>query len=167
MNLYKSDKVRGGANPPYQKLFRNLTDGSHSKNWGGKIMYLMYKFWCRIYCVEIPLSVKIGKGLYIGHPYAITISGAAVIGENCNISKGVTIGSENRGRRKGAPTIGNKVWIGVNSTVVGNIVIGDDVLIAPNSYVNVDVPSHSIVLGNPCVIKHCDHATEGYICCTV
>lgn len=63
----------------------------------------------------------------------------------------------------GSPTLGNCVWIGVNATIVGNIRIGDDVLIAPNSYVNLDVPSHSVVLGNPCKIIHRDNATEGYI----
>lgn len=80
-----------------------------------------------------------------------------------NIHKGVTIGQENRGRRKGTPVIGNNVWIGVNATVVGKIKIGDDVMIAPNSLVNCDVPSHSLVIGNPCIIKHRDNATEGYL----
>lgn len=75
----------------------------------------------------------------------------------------MTIGQENRGRRKGAPTIGNKVWLGVNSTIVGNITIGDDVLIAPNSYVNFDVPPHSIVIGNPGKIIHRENATQDYI----
>jgi serine O-acetyltransferase len=113
--------------------------------------------------IEIPRNTQIGGGLYIGHPYCITINADTVIGENCNIHKGVTIGQENRGKRAGAPTIGNSVWIGVNSTIVGNITIGDDVLIAPNSYVNCDVPSHSVVFGNPCVIKQKDNATEEYI----
>lgn len=67
------------------------------------------------------------------------------------------------GGRKGAPAIGNEVWIGINAAIVGKITIGDDVLIAPNSYVNCDVPSHSIVFGNPCIIKHKENATEGYI----
>ena len=65
--------------------------------------------------------------------------------------------------RKGTPTIGNKVWIGINSTIVGKITIGDDVLIAPNSYVNRDIPSHSIVFGNPCIVKYRENATENYI----
>lgn len=55
------------------------------------------------------------------------------------------------------------MWIGVNSTIVGNVSIGSDVLIAANSFVNCDVPDHSVVLGNPCVIKHRDNATEDYI----
>lgn len=72
------------------------------------------------------------------------------------------------GRRTAAsarelPVLGDCVWLGVNSTVVGAVTIGDDVLIAPNSYVNCDVPSHSIVIGNPCRIIPRDNATEGYV----
>ncbi len=114
-------------------------------------------------CVELSYKTQIGPGLYIGHPSGITINEATVIGKNCNIHKGVTIGQENRGLRKGTPIIGNEVWIGINATIVGKIVIGDDVLIAPNSFVNCDVPSHSIVFGNPCRIKHNDYATKNYI----
>lgn len=101
--------------------------------------------------------------MYIGHPFGITINANAIIGSNCNIHKGVTIGQENRGLRKGCPTIGNRVWIGINSTIVGKITIGDDVLIAPNSFVNFDVPSHSIVIGNPGKVIAKENATEGYI----
>lgn len=108
-------------------------------------------------------KTNIGPGLYIGHPFGITINSDVVIGSNCNIHKGVTIGQENRGARKGTPTIGNSVWIGVNATIVGRINIGDDVLIALNSFVNCDIPSHSVVFGNPCIIKHKENATEGYI----
>lgn len=75
----------------------------------------------------------------------------------------MTIGQENRGNRKGVPTIGNNVWIGINAIIVGNISIGDDVTIGPGAYVNCDVPSHSIAIGNPCVIHHRDNATEHYI----
>ena len=113
--------------------------------------------------IELAASSYIGKGLYLGHPYCITINPDAKIGDNCNIHKGVTIGQENRGLRKGVPVIGNCVWIGINSTIVGKIKIGDDVLIAPNTYVNCDIPAHSVVFGNPCVIKHRDNATEDYI----
>lgn len=115
------------------------------------------------YKVEISPGTEIGEGLYVGHPYCITINPKAVIGKNCNIHKGVTIGQENRGKRRGTPIIGDSVWIGVNSTIVGAIKIGDDVLIAPNTYVNIDVPSHSVVFGNPCIIKPRENATEGYV----
>ena len=113
--------------------------------------------------MEISIKCKIGGGLYIGHPYCITINPNAQIGRNCNIHKGVTIGQENRGVRKGCPIIGDEVWIGINATIVGNVKIGNDVLIAPNSYVNCDIPDHSVVFGNPCIIKHKENATDGYI----
>ena len=102
-------------------------------------------------------------GIYIGHAYNITINCRAKIGRNCNIHKGVVIGQVNRGPRKGYPTIGDRVWIGIISAIVGKVTIGDDVLIAPNSFVNVDIPSHSVVFGNPCIVKHRDWATEGYV----
>lgn len=75
----------------------------------------------------------------------------------------MTIGVENRGKRRGAPIIGDEVWIGVNSTIVGNITIGNDVLIAPNTFVNKSIPSHSVVYGNPCIIKFRENATYAYI----
>ncbi|MBQ4099827.1 MAG: serine acetyltransferase [Clostridia bacterium] len=128
-----------------------------------KYYHLRFRLICNKHGIEISPYTRIGKGLYIGHPYNITINKNAILGKNVNIHKGVTIGQENRGTRKGTPTIGNEVWIGINSTIVGNITIGDDVLIAPNSYVNCNVPSHSIVIGNPCKIIPKDNATEHYI----
>ena len=87
----------------------------------------------------------------------------AKLGKNINIGTGVTIGMENRGKRKGAPTIGDNCWIGTNAVIVGNIKIGSDVLIAPLTYVNFDVPDHSIVIGNPGKIIPKDNAVENYI----
>lgn len=73
------------------------------------------------------------------------------------------IRQENRGKRKGAPILGDCVWVGVNPTVVGSITVGDDVLIAPGAFVNCDVPGHSIVLGNPCRIIPCENSNVGNI----
>lgn len=101
--------------------------------------------------------------MYFGHAYCITINPKAVLGRKINLHKGVTIGQENRGKRKGTPVIGDNVWIGVNATIVGSTHVESDILIAPNSYVNCDVPDYSIVFGNPCIIKHSDFATENYV----
>lgn len=114
------------------------------------------------YGLEISPDAKIGNGLYLGHPYNITVGSDVTIGNNVSLHKGCTIGRTNRGN-SGSPTIGNNVYIGINATVVGNISIGNDVLIAPNSYVNFDVPDHSIVIGNPGVIHRKENATEGYV----
>ncbi len=162
MNHWQSDTARRGALPSYQYWYRTSTASTPPR-----LLKYVYKLMLRItrfaYKCEISTSSRIGAGLYIGHPYCITINPAVTIGRNCNIHKGVTIGQENRGRRKGVPVIGDKVWMGVNSTIVGKITVGDDVLIAPNTYVNCDIPSHSVVFGNPCIIKPRENATEGYI----
>lgn len=113
--------------------------------------------------IQIPTSAKVGRGLFIAHFGHILVNPEAVIGNNVNMAPGVVIGQTNRGEKKGVPTIGNDVWIGANAVIVGNINIGDDVMIAPNAYVNMNVPSHSIVIGNPAVIHKREFATEGYI----
>ena len=113
--------------------------------------------------ISIPLETTIGEGFYIGHTGRCIINPASVLGRNVNISTGCTVGGESRGKRAGCPTIGNNVWIGTNAVIVGKITIGDDVMIAPNAFVNFDVPSHSIVVGNPGKVSHKDNATEFYI----
>lgn len=141
-------------------LFRKHTHASG-------LIKLYYKVQLKILSrkthIQIELGTKIGEGFYIGHLGRVIINEDAVIGKNCNIATGVTIGQTNRGPRKGAPTIGDSCWIGTNAVIVGNITIGSDVLIAPLAYVNFDVPDHSIVIGNPGRIIPRENATEGYV----
>lgn len=66
-------------------------------------------------------------------------------------------------RQRKVRVLGDCVWLGVNSTIVGGVRLGNDVLVAPNTYVNCDVPSHSIVIGHPCKIISRDGATDEYI----
>jgi len=113
--------------------------------------------------IQLPTKATIGKGLFIAHFGSIIVNPDAVLGCNVNIAPGVVIGKTNRGEHKGVPVIGNDVWLGANAVIVGNVTIGDDVMIAPNAYVNMDVSSHSIVIGNPAVIHARENATEGYI----
>ncbi len=117
---------------------------------------------CRKYGIEIKTSTKIGEGFVMCHPYNITVTPFATIGRNVNMMKGSTIGLS-EGKHKGAPTIGDCVYIGINAVVIGKITIGNDVMIAPNTMVNCDVPDHSIVIGNPCQIIHRENATAEYL----
>lgn len=164
--LYNADIARYGGKPEvYIRIFHYLyRKAAFSTIPPIRLLYkVLFRLWSNRRGLEISTTNPIGGGIYIGHAYNITINHRAKIGRNCNIHKGIVIGQVNRGSRKGCPTIGDRVWIGINSAIVGNITIGDDVLIAPNSFVNVDIPSHSVVFGNPCVIKHRDWATEGYV----
>ena len=112
---------------------------------------------------QIPAKTKIGEGFYIGHFGTIVINEDAIIGDYCNIAHSTTIGRASRGRLKGSPTIGDYVWIGTGSVIVGNIKIGSNVLIAPNSFVNFDVPDNCMVIGNPGTVIKKDNPTNGYI----
>lgn len=141
----------------YMKLWRKAN--SKMTPWR-RLSMLRY---ARKYGLEISAKAELGDGIYLGHPYNITVAGETKIGNNVNLHKGCTIGRENRGKREGCPVIGNRVAIGINSTIVGNIRIGDDVIIAPNAFVNFDVPDHSVVIGNPGVIHRKENATQGYI----
>ena len=85
------------------------------------------------------------------------------MGSMVSLHKGCTVGAINGGQLEGSPNIGSRVYIGINSTVVGNITIGDDVMICSNTFVNFDVPSHSVVVSSGSEVHHKEHATEGYI----
>lgn len=114
------------------------------------------------YGFQIPITCEIGDGLFLGHFGNIVINQGATIGKNCNIAQGVTIGYVSRGKRQGCPVIGDRVWIGANAVIVGNVRIGNDVLIAPLSFVNFDVPDGAVVSGNPAVIIS-DRGSQGYV----
>jgi serine O-acetyltransferase len=116
-----------------------------------------YKFGCLI-----PHTTSIGRGLYIGHIRDIVINEHAVIGENCNISQGVTIGQSNRGRRKGTPVIGNYVYIGPGAKIVGAVRVGDHVAIGANCVVIDDVPDYAVVVGVPARVVSYE-GSSGYV----
>lgn len=140
----------------------------YSKRWSRKTVkgfffYMFYRKYSIRYGFQIPLTVKIGKGLALPHFGGIVINSKAIIGENCNILHNVTIGNQRVGKNKGAPTIGNHVFVGAGSVIIGEVSVGDHVLIAPNTFVNQDVPAHSIVYGNPCEIKSRIEASSGHM----
>lgn len=113
--------------------------------------------------IQIPSEAMIGEGLYIGHFGDIIVNPEAVIGKNFCISVGTLVGNA-QGKRRGVPTIGDNVYMGRNSIVIGNVNIGNNVLIAPGAFVNFDVPDNSIVLGNPGqIIRRDSSPTEKYI----
>lgn len=125
--------------------------------------YLLYRHYSIKYGFQIHYETQIGQGLYLGHFGMVVVNKRAIIGSNCNLSHGITIGQVNRGKLKGCPIIGNNVWIGTGCVIVGNIKIGDNVLIAPNTYVNMEIPSNSIVRGNPPQIIYNENATDFYV----
>lgn len=113
--------------------------------------------------IQIPVGTKIGKGMRILHFGTIVINPKTVIGKNFNIAQGVLIGNS-EGKNAGVPTIGDNVYCGANSLILGGVHIGNDVLIAPGAFVNFDVPDNSVVIGNPGkIIPRDSSPTKKYI----
>ena len=98
--------------------------------------------------ISLPADCEIGEGLYIGHFGGIVLCPEVRLGHNCSIAQNVTLGSAGS-RRDSAPTIGNRVFIGAHSVLVGDITVGDDAMICAGSMVNRPVPARAVVLGNP------------------
>lgn len=101
--------------------------------------------------VEIDPMTHCGPGLFINHSGPVVV-GARSIGENCNISHSVTIGSSTTGDLDGepdAPTIGDRVWFGPGAVVVGPVEVGHDAVVGANSVVVRSVPPAGLAIGNP------------------
>ncbi|WAC01957.1 serine acetyltransferase [Lacinutrix neustonica] len=131
-----------------------------------QVLLLVCLFWQK--CIEmltgisIPYSVTIGHSFYIGHFGGIIINSNSVIGNNCNISQGVTIGVSGRDEKRGVPIIGNHVYIGANAVIAGKITVGDAALVGANSLVIDSVESGVTVLGVPAKVIS-NNSSKGYI----
>ena len=112
--------------------------------------------------ISLPYSAQIGREFYIGHFGNIIINSKVVIGNNCNISQGVTIGVSGRGTNRGVPVIGDNVFIGVNAVIAGAIKIGNNVVVGANSLVTESVEPNITVVGVPAV-KVSENNSEQYI----
>lgn len=112
--------------------------------------------------ISIPGSVSIGHSFYIGHFGGIVFNSNAILGDNCNVSQGVTIGVSGIDDRRGVPIIGSDVYIGANVVVAGKITIGNHVLIGACSMVNSSFADNVVVLGVPAIVVS-SNGSKGYI----
>jgi len=101
--------------------------------------------------MRLDCSATIGPGLHIAHNGGIVLHPNTVIGKRCNMGHQVTIGTPALGRH-GVPQIGDGVYLGTGSVLIGSIRIGDGARIAANSLVNRDVPAGATVMGVPAQI---------------
>lgn len=113
---------------------------------------LMYNI---IHSCSIPPSCKIGKNVYFAHRgIGIVINEKAIIGDDVKIYQNVTIGGQGGTHDNSQPLIGDRVFIGCHSCILGGVKVGNDVTIGANSVVINDIPDGATVVGSPArVIK--------------
>jgi serine O-acetyltransferase len=99
--------------------------------------------------IEIHPGAKIGRGLVIDHGMGIVVGETAVIGDDCLLYHGVTLGATKNLRSKRHPTLGTGVIVGAGAKILGDITIGDGAKIGANSVVLRDVPPGATALGIP------------------
>jgi serine O-acetyltransferase len=99
--------------------------------------------------IEIHPGAKIGRRLFIDHGMGVVMGETTEIGDDCLIYKGVVLGGTTLEKKKRHPTLGNRVIIGSNSTVLGAITIGDGARIGSGSVVVKSVPAGATVVGVP------------------
>jgi serine O-acetyltransferase len=99
--------------------------------------------------IEIHPGATIGKGIFIDHGSGVVVGETSVIGDGCTIYQGVTLGGTSLSHGKRHPTLGRDVTVGVNSSILGAIVLGDNVKVGGGSVVVKDVPANATVVGVP------------------
>ena len=99
--------------------------------------------------IEIHPAAQIGKGLFIDHGCAVVIGETTIIGDNCTIYQGATLGGTGKHVGKRHPTIGNNVMIGAGAKVLGPVTIGDNSKVAAGAVVLKDIPENSTAVGIP------------------
>ena len=145
----RTPKVFGDEIWKFQICLRKLEFYSQR----GGIAELLYRYKYHKLSLKLGFSIpynNVGPGLAIVHYGTIVISSCAVIGENCRIHAGVSIGAS--GGESNAAIIGNNVYIGPGAKIVGHVCVGDNSVIGANSVVVADVPAGVTVGGVPAKI---------------
>ena len=101
------------------------------------------------YCIQIPLGTSIGGGVSFNHFGAIIINRKAIIGNQCTIFHGTTLGVKIGGKNQGVPIIGNNCVLGPGCKIIGNVKIGNSVFVGANSVVTHNIDDNCVIAGCP------------------
>ncbi len=99
--------------------------------------------------IEIHPGARIGKRLVIDHGIGIVIGETSIIGDDCILFQGVTLGGLNHEPVKRHPTLGNKVMVGAGAKILGDIRLADGVRVGANAVVTKSIPKGTTVVGIP------------------
>lgn len=99
--------------------------------------------------IEIHPGATIGKGLFIDHGSGVVIGETAIVGDNCTIYQGVTLGGTGKDTGKRHPTLGDNVMVGAGAKLLGNFTVGSGSKIAAGAVVLTDIPENATAVGVP------------------
>jgi serine O-acetyltransferase len=119
---------------------------NHGLKWPARLIATLARWWTGI---EIHPGAEIGRRLFIDHGMGVVIGETAVIGDDCTLYHGVTLGGTSWRKGKRHPTLGNGVVIGAGAKILGPITVGDGARIGSNSVVLKNVPAGATVVGIP------------------
>ena len=102
-----------------------------------------------LYGIELPYTAKIGKRLRIEHQGVVVVHTRAVIGDDCRLHQGVTLGAHEHNGVLGIPTLGNRVYVGANASIIGGVTVGDGAKVGAGAVVIKDVPPGATAVGVP------------------
>jgi serine O-acetyltransferase len=129
----------------------------HHKLWnmGLKLPARVYSVAMRLFTgVDIHPGAQIGRRLFIDHGIGVVIGETAIIGDDVTLYQGVTLGGTGKERGKRHPTLRDRVFVGNNANILGNITIGENSRVGAGSVVVRDVPPDSTVVGVPAHIVY-------------
>jgi serine O-acetyltransferase len=101
------------------------------------------------YGIELPFSARIGRRVVFEHQHGIVVHGNSVIGDDCIIRQGVTLGIRRMDRLTEAPVLGRGVNVGAGAKILGRVYVGDNADIGANAVVLEDVPAQALAIGVP------------------
>ena len=121
-----------------------------------KVLFFWYLMIYRLFVewvlgIELPRKLTVGQNFIFYHGQGLIVNFKTVIGDNCVLRNGVTIGHKKLadGTLSNCPVIGNNVDIGANACIIGDVTIGDNVTIGAGAVVVKSIPANSIAVGNP------------------
>jgi serine O-acetyltransferase len=119
---------------------------NHRLKWPARLLSALFRWWTGI---EIHPGATIGRRFFIDHGMGVVIGETAVIGDDCTLYHGVTLGGTSWKKGKRHPTLGNGVVVGAGAKILGPIAIGDGARIGSNSVILKNVPAGATVVGIP------------------
>jgi serine O-acetyltransferase len=130
----------------------------------GRILWAFYRLWeariAAITGITLDPNAKIGPGLYVAHFGGTFVGPGVVIGSNCSITQLSFIGAAGPEGERGAPVIGDRVYVAAAARVLGGVHVGSGAVVGAGAVVLTDVPENGVAVGNPATVVNLNGSSD-------